>query len=267
MSAAGLLKEPLVHFLLLAGLLFGVEQYFAAGQKTRIVVDPATADYLIRQREDLELRTLSAEERAEVIDAYVEDEILYQEAYRRGLDRGDSRMRRNLILKMRGLLTGDLPEPSEEDLRAWFEANRDRFSRPATLDLQQIYFQDPATVPADLPARLQAGANPASFGESDMAQLQQLPEISQRFLVGTFGPVAARAILAIDDEAWHGPFTSVSGVHFVRVLARNPEVQATFEAVRPYLQGDWLMDQSRKAISAELARIRDDYEIVIETDS
>ena len=63
MQSRSFLKEPLVHFFVLAALLFAVERYFAAGQKTPIVVDQATADYLIRQREDLELRTLSAEER------------------------------------------------------------------------------------------------------------------------------------------------------------------------------------------------------------
>ena len=103
-----LLREPMLHFFALAALLFVLEAYFSAGQKTRIVVDQVTADYLIRQREDLELRVLDEAERASVVDAYVEDEILYREAYRRGLDQGDSRMRRNLILKMRLMATSAL---------------------------------------------------------------------------------------------------------------------------------------------------------------
>ena len=55
-----------------------------------------------------------------------------------------------------------------------------------------------------------------------------------------------------------------AGVHFIRILGRNPEVEVSFEAVRQYLQGEWLMEQSRKAIRAEVERVRDDYEIVVE---
>lgn len=88
--------EPLVHFLALAALLFVLDQVFSSTQKEKIIVDEQTADFLIKQREDLELRKLTPEERQETIAAFIEDEILYREAYKRGLDKGDTRMRRNL---------------------------------------------------------------------------------------------------------------------------------------------------------------------------
>ncbi len=99
-----LLKEPLVHFLVLALLLFAIDYVFSSSQKERIVVDQQSIDYLIKQRADLELRELSAEEKQETIESYIDDEILLREAYKRGLNNNDSRMRRNMILKMRGLL-------------------------------------------------------------------------------------------------------------------------------------------------------------------
>ena len=99
-----LVKEPLFHFLLLAALLFVLEHVFSSTQKEKIIVDQQTAEYLVKQREDLQLRKLSPAEREVTINSFVEDEILYNEAYKRGLDKSDSRMRRNMILKMRGLL-------------------------------------------------------------------------------------------------------------------------------------------------------------------
>ena len=106
------LREPLLHFAVLAGLLFVIDYWASERQRDEIVVSQQTIDYLIKQREDLELRQLAAEERQDTIDQFIEDEILYAEAYKRGLDRGDSRMRRNLILKMRGLLAGEISEPT-----------------------------------------------------------------------------------------------------------------------------------------------------------
>ncbi len=148
--ARQLRHEPLVHFLLPAALLFLADHVFSSMQRDEIVVDRQTAEFLIQQRQDLELRELGPEERRETIDAFVEDEILYNEAYKRGLDKGDSRMRRNLILKMRGLLIGDIEPPTDTELRAYFEANREKFTRPATLSLDHVSYRDPDQVPRDL---------------------------------------------------------------------------------------------------------------------
>ena len=255
-----------MHFFVLAGLLFAVEQYFAAGQRTPIVIDQATADYLIRQREDLELRTLSAAERADTIDAYVEDEILYNEAYRRGLDRGDSRMRRNMILKMRGLLTGDLDEPTEAELEAYFEANRERFRRPERLDLDHVHYRDPGAVPEDLVDMLNEGLDPATVGDDGLQFSRRMPGITRRYLSGTFGPEVARNVLAIEDDGWHGPFESAQGAHLFRVRGRAPAEEAAFETVRQYLQGDWLMADSRKVIRSEVDGLMSDYAVRIEAE-
>lgn len=256
--------EPLVHFLILATLLFVLDAVFSSTQKDRIVVDQQTIAHLIQQREDLLLRKVSAAERRAAVAAFVEDEILYSEAYKRGLDKSDSRMRRNLILEMRGLLVGDLGKPTTEQLRSFFDENRDRFVYPATWSLEQVYFSDPRTVPPSLRDELRSGRDPTSVGETLLAMGRRLPQRSQREIAGSFGAEAARAILAIQDDQWHGPFESPQGVHFVRIVDREPPRTATYDDVKDYLQGEWMMVQSRKAIGQEIQRLRGNYDIIIE---
>ena len=258
-----LLHEPLVHFLVLAALLFLLEAAFSGARKETIIVDQQTIDYLIQQREDLELRKLNPDERHDTIATFVEDEILYREAYRRGLDKGDSRMRRNLILKMRGLLVGDVEAPTEDELRAFFEENRERFATPATWSLEQVYFSDPGQVPPGLRDELRAGSDPKKVGESVLSMGTELPRRSQREIAGTFGAQAARAIVEIEDDRWHGPFESPRGVHFVRVVSREAPRKANFENVKSYLEGEWILAQSRKVIEQEIDRLRDDYDVII----
>ena len=257
-------KEPLFHFLILAALLFLFDYLFSSTQKEKIIVDRQTVEYLIKQREDLELRKLSAEERKQTVDSFVEDEILYSEAYKRGLDKGDSRMRRNLILKMRSLLIGDLKRPTEKELRDYYEANRAKFTTTATVSLQQVFYSDPTQLPGGILEKLQAGLDPSKFGEFQSGLGRSLPRLSRIGLVGTFGAEAARIILAIDDSRWHGPIKSIYGVHFVRITDREPAQQARYEDVKSYLEGDWLMAQSRKAIEQEMEKLSNNYEIVIE---
>jgi hypothetical protein len=259
-----LLKEPLVHFLVLATLLFVLNYIFSSTQKEKIVVDQQTVDFLVKQREDLELSKLSPEERRQTIDSFIEDEILYKEAYKRGLNKGDSRMRRNMILKMRGLLVGDIKEPTDTELREYFKANRVKFSLPPTLSLEHVYFPDPSIAPEGVLRELRAGRDPSSFGEPRLGLGRSLSRLSQRQLVETFDPQAARSILAIEDDQWHGPFESIRGVHFVRVVGQEPARAARYQDVKSYLGADWMMTLSRKRIDQELQRLRDDYEVVVE---
>ena len=159
-------REPLLHFLVLAALLFALDHVFSRAQKEKIVVGRQTVDYLVQQREDLELRELGPEERREAVEAFVEDEILYKEAYKRGLDKGDSRMRRNLIRKLRGLLIGEIEPPTEAQLTDFYQTNRERFVRQETLTLDHVFFSDAAQVPQDLLEQLRAGADHRAFGEA-----------------------------------------------------------------------------------------------------
>ena len=75
-------REPLLHFLVLAALLFALDHVFSRTQKEKILVGRQTVDYLIRQREDLELRELGPAERREAVEALAAGSI---HAVERGL--------------------------------------------------------------------------------------------------------------------------------------------------------------------------------------
>lgn len=260
-----LARDPLLHFLLLAGMLFVVNYYVSALSREKIVIDRETVEYLIQERERLELRTLSPDERRDLIKAHVEDELLYREAYQRGLDRSDSRMRRNLILKMRGLLIDRIADPSEADLRAFYQRHRDRFVQPATWTLDHIYFSDLRKVPGDLLQRLNRGADPSTFGQYLPGYGRRMSDLTRPMLVRAFGVDTAAHIIETKDADWHGPWTSTVGAHFVRVAERFPDRALNYEEAQPYLENQWMLAQSRKVVEDEIDRLLNErYEVVIE---
>jgi hypothetical protein len=172
-----------------------------------------------------------------------------------------------MILKMRGLLIGDIREPTDSELRAWFEANRDDFTRPATISLDHVFYSNSTQVPQALLQKLQAGANHRDFGEILLGMGPAINAVRQQRLAGLFGPDAARGIVAMDDDQWHGPFDSVQGIHFVRITERTPAALPNYEQIKSYLEAEWAVTESRKLINQEVERIRDRYEVVIEVDS
>jgi hypothetical protein len=210
------LREPLLHFAVLAGLLFLADYQASRAQKHEIVVSRQTAEYLIKQREDLKMRELSAEERQAAIDQFIEEEILYNEAYKRGLDRGDSRMRRNLILKMRGLLASEVDDPSEEELLAWYRQNIDRYTISESWSFEQVFFSDPAAVPDSLLIRLREGLD-RSAAVAEAVRIRARP-IYLSTLTSIFGMLPLMLVPGVGSQIYRGLATVIIGGMLVSAL-------------------------------------------------
>ena len=160
-----LAREPLFHFLAAAGMIFWINANFSGDGRELIEVDPATIDYLVEQEEDLRLRPLSEQERADLLEQFIDDEILVREARKRGYD-DNSRVRTLLIQNMRFFIKQDLPAPSVDTLKAYFETNIERFTRPPTMNMDQVYFESPESIPDNLLVDLNSGADFTRFGDT-----------------------------------------------------------------------------------------------------
>src|SRR5262245_27270588 len=84
-----LLTEPLVHFVIGSGILFFASHHFG---KPEIVVTPEVVNGLRQDFESRAGRPATAAELDKLVNDYIDDEVLYREALRRGLEQ-DSRVR------------------------------------------------------------------------------------------------------------------------------------------------------------------------------
>jgi peptidyl-prolyl cis-trans isomerase C len=89
--------------------------------------------------------------------------------------------------------------------------------------------------------------------------------VSQRDLLGMLGPDAAKAILAIEDQQWHGPIESTRGVHFAKVLEKIPARTVSYEEAQPYIKDQFILSKAREVLELKTTELRKDYEIVIES--
>lgn len=253
----------MVHFLGLALLLFAAHALWSGSEREEIVVDRATAEFLIKQQSELLLRPLTKEEEHEIIEGFIEDEILFREAKKKGFD-SSSRIRKLMIQNMRFFLASEIPEPSEVDLRAFYNQEQARFERPPAISLEHVYFADPKTAPETTLATLRNGGDPANVGDADFKIGKRVSEANQRQLVQIFGSENARKILSIKDDDWHGPMTSLLGAHFIKITARKPAHIPPFKEARRWIEAEWLRSKQRELIEAELKRVRPDYRIKVE---
>jgi hypothetical protein len=125
-----MIREPLVHFLLIGAALFLLFEWVGGARgDRRIEISRGQIDRLAESFEAVWLRPPTEAELQGLVDDYVRDEVAIREAVRMGLDRDDTVIRRRLREKLEFLLEDSLDThpPSDEDLAFWLEKNADSF--------------------------------------------------------------------------------------------------------------------------------------------
>ena len=257
------LREPLLHFALLALLIFMVNWLLGQDEKELIVVDQATQEFLFEREQKLLLRELQEEEKQALIDSFIEDELLVREARKRGFT-DNSRVRALLIQNMRFFLREDPRTPSEEKLQQFFADNRDTFTTPEAISYDQVFFQNPDSVPPSMLVDLNGGADFKTLGDRNPLGPMPLVKATERNISTTFGSAEAMNILAIDDRDWHGPFFSSIGAHFLRIREYHAAVQPRFEDVRDWVAMQWELTQHRAKLERDFEEMKKNYQIQIE---
>lgn len=180
---------PLVHFLVIGGVLFSVKCILGhydliddGPKKEAIVISAAQLEMLRSDWTASNLRPLTPEEEQDLIESRINDELLYREAIRLGMDRTspvvqrrlgqvarfilgnqeseqedllwearefgldqkDVVIRRHLIQSMRLLLEEIIPEefPKEADIKVYYTRNADKFLQPFRLSLSHVYLSE-----------------------------------------------------------------------------------------------------------------------------
>ena len=116
-----LLREPLLHFLLIGALIFAVHAAVtpSVGKDRLIEVTPEVRQSIIDIfKRAHEQREPGPDELARLIDVWILNEITYREALAQGLDKGDEMIRERIMQKMRLLIFGNLKVTDPTEARA-----------------------------------------------------------------------------------------------------------------------------------------------------
>ena len=269
-----LLKDPLLHFLVIGACLFAISAWrgetLRAGRE-RIVV---TAEQVAAARDAatvLQGREPTPTELAELVEPTVREEIMYREALALGLDENDDEVRRRLIEKM-AYLTQDLadPEPSStEELREFYAASPELFTIPSLVSFDQVFFSPSArgaAVESDAAAgltALRAGKPPVEVG--DRTPLRESYDDAPREQVAVlFGETLAEALFVLPPGDWTGPYRSDFGLHLVRLRSRAEQRLPPYEEIAARVADEFGATRRREANEAAYREMRAKYDVVIE---
>jgi hypothetical protein len=264
-----LLREPLLHVVVLGVLLFALNRAVAPpGADEEIVVPP---DAIAAMREEFRRRTNrvpSATDEQAMLERWIDDEVLVREALALGLDRGDAVVRRRLIQKMEYLIENTEPvaAPTDAELATYLAANAARYAAPARVSLTHVFVSaqragaGAADEAAALRAQLEAGADPSGLGDP-FPRGGEVRLHSQAELASTFGAAFAAEVVRLTEGAWSPPIRSSFGVHVVRVTEKRAGAEPTLAAVRAQVERDWREDRRRLLDREARARLRARYHV------
>lgn len=255
-----LLKEPLLHFLVLGGLLFVV--HAAVGPREdnvssapAIKITEADADWLKEMWTRQWRRPPTDEELARLLADHLREEVLAREAKALELDVDDTVIRRRLAQKMAFLLddTIHIAEPPESELHALYETRPDIVRTLPRVSFTQVFFrreQGSDRARATLAALSEGSAVPEEQGDGLLLG-DNFVNQDEQALGNLFGPSFAQTVLDLPLGFWSGPVESSYGLHLVKVTATSPAEMRPFAEVRKRLAEEWRR-QRQEAAQARL---------------
>ena len=272
-----LIKEPLLHFLIIGALIFIYYSYQNKDYESEVSYD------IVIDRSDIN-RLASAYQMSwnskpdsstlqRLIEEEIKTEIYYREAQRLNLQHNDEIIRRRLRQKYEFLVKDalDQNEPSQEDIRKYHDENKDKYSEPGKVSFLHIYISaDNRRKPEQFAKRLLREIFSADNVEEDYADYGDMfhlsryqkektkTEISESFGM-EFAETLGNSSLGWADK----PIKSGFGYHLVKIIGYKDQEVIPFETIKDKVMLDWRDDQ-RNTYNASLdILLKDKYTIKV----
>ncbi|MGE5125701.1 MAG: peptidylprolyl isomerase [Betaproteobacteria bacterium] len=223
----------------------------------------------LAQVEVRDLGPLSAEARAGMLDAFLEQRALVIEARHRGLLPARASAEQELEAVTR-LLAESVrpPEVKDEEIAAWAAAHASELVVPERVSLRQVLV---ATLNEARDVKRRLGRDPRTF-DTVARDVSKGPEAAVGGYMGTFerGQLPAEleaAAFALPEGGTSEPIQSPLGYHVLRVESRQAARAIPLEEARERIRGRLAREKrtaaERAFVAAIMARAKVDHEAAI----
>lgn len=269
-----LIKEPLLHFAVGGAALFVAYGWLnndtAVSDRSEIRIDDGHLRWITETWSSQWQRQPAKDELDGLVAELVKEEMLAREARALGLDEDDTIIRRRLAQKMAFLIEGTarLAEPTDDDLRQFYDARPDTFRREAEISFVHAFFSRSKRADAAADAR-RVLAGSAESGDTEIINQADQSLLASKFddstesgIAAQFGTAFAGAVAALPPGEWNGPIESAYGQHLVRVFETAPAAVKSFAEARPEVLDEWREQQRRAYEARYFAELLKKYDIV-----
>ena len=281
-----LFSEPLVQFLVLGVLLYFFIELFTPLHKTTqgaleiLVSESKLKAYLQYQRKSFNpaeseqmFSSMSEKDKQTLIESFIRDEVLFQEAMSLGLNKNDEIIRRRLIQKMEYLAQGfydTLPAISESELESYFLEHLNRYEVAASISFTHVFLALERTGKTSQTAQAllrELNLTPVSFDEAGKYGERYLYnrnyiERTPDYIVSHFGEQFQKNLFQLQPgKVWQGPITSEYGTHLVLIRAKSNSRVPSLSEIAGIVLADAQRERKQQAQATAIQRLIKKYKI------
>jgi hypothetical protein len=262
-----ILKEPFIHFLLIGGLLFLLYGMMNTERdESEIVIDDNLVNELVAKWELQRNRQPTLEELENLIDEYIQQEVLYKEALVMKLDHNDEIVKRRLAQKMEFISDGltESLQPTKEMLMSYYEKNKSNYKKDPSYTFWQVYFSADERTDARADAmNALVSKSPETLGD-ELLLPGEYTDASSYQIANDLGSAFAQRLDSLEVGQWTGPITSSYGVHIVFIKEKKEGGYFTFEEVGEKVTVDYNFDASNDFKEELITSLLKNYTVVID---
>lgn len=265
-----LLRDPLLHFVVIGAAMFAVYAVMNSASPDKPLTIAVTEADLARIDQSFEAtwrRPPNDDERQNLIDGFIRQEVMVREAEALGLEKDDPVIRQRLSQKMEFLLSSgaNALTPSDEELQAWLADNADRFRVSGETAFEQVYLGESLSQD-DLDAvqaALSDGGDLRSLGKRTLLP-SDVPLSHPIAIDSTFGAGFAGSLRDLPLNQWAGPVLSGYGVHLVRITDRTEPRLPPLEDIRDRVESGWRADRAEALAESLYEDLKARYTVEVE---
>jgi len=249
-----IITEPLVHFLVIAILLFFIfEQANTDNENPNTItvsqgrIDQIKQSFLTRWNREPLVKELD-----NALHHYAINEMYLREARSLNMDIGDKVIDRRLRQKI-DFLIEDLvttKEPTTTELMQYYQKNIDKYQNLSVFSFQQVHFPSDVNK-KELQQKIDQKKSLIAQGKAPQGELKLLPyqvnNQNNKQISRIFGSNFSKELKNAPLSSWSGPIESSHGLHFVLINQRTPATNKAFEVVKSTVQTDWQYDNLQLA--------------------
>ena len=256
------MNEPTTHFFMIAVVIFIVYAISNLRYQDIVEIDQREIDARILMQEMASGQPLTPEQKELIASSYVEEQILVIEATELGLD-NDARIHDMLAQKMRHVLSGDIIQPTPNELENFYATNREFYRVLSSLSVDELVLDSEDELSIETQTLLSGGATPEEILKASSGTNAPLPNVNHLDLSNIFAPEFADAVFQSQSGEWIGPFSSNRGQHFLKVTERTQERIPPLNEILDRVRLDWIAQEEEIRLQQEVNKLWDRYEIVV----
>lgn len=277
-----LIKQPLLHFLLLGLALFFVFAHSpantakSANNKTIVINRKSLLTYMQYRNQAFneqyfsqQLDSMNKAARQSLINDMVRDDVLYREALSMHLEDNDYVIKRRLIQKIEFLTKGFITagtKLTKKDVKAYYMKHKADYYQKPYATFTHVFFD----------YKLHSHKQAMALAKKTLKQLNEKKvsfsqgiQYGDRFLyysnyverapgyiASHFGDKFTKAVFKLkpSNKHWYGPFESIYGVHLVMLTQKKaghyPALSEIYDRVKDDAKQDVIHQKTEAAIEA-----------------